>query len=95
MVVLSGDAEAAVPAVFEVAGGTRRRIRGNLARAFLYNAVAILGAPNPLFAAVAMGSSSLLVVANSARSVGPSGGAETPVPVEPAEPHEATGASVS
>lgn len=50
-----------------------RRIRGNLAWAFGYNAVAIplaaFGVLNPLFAAVAMGTSSLLVVANSARSL--------------------------
>jgi Cu2+-exporting ATPase len=60
--------------VFDVASGARRRIRGNLAWAFLYNAIAIplavAGVLNPLFAAVAMASSSLLVVANSARPVG-------------------------
>ncbi|RLM48775.1 cation-transporting P-type ATPase, partial [Halorubrum sp. Atlit-28R] len=41
--------------------------------AFGYNAVAIplaaLGVLNPLFAAIAMGTSSLLVVVNSARSL--------------------------
>jgi Cu2+-exporting ATPase len=65
---------AAVPEVFTLAGGTHRRIRTNLAWAFLYNAVAIplavTGLLNPLFAAVAMGASSLLVVANSSRSLG-------------------------
>jgi Cu2+-exporting ATPase len=77
---LAGDAAdavvgdlGAVPADFAVAGATRRRIRGSLAWAFLYNAVAIplaaLGLINPLFAAVAMATSSLLVVANSARSL--------------------------
>jgi len=63
----------AVSEVFAVARGTHRRIRYNLGWAFLYNAVAIplaaLGLLNPLFAAVAMGTSSLLVVANSARSL--------------------------
>ncbi len=64
----------AVPAVFDIARGARRRIRGNLAWAFLYNAIAIplavAGVLNPLFAAVAMASSSLLVVANSTRPIG-------------------------
>jgi Cu2+-exporting ATPase len=65
---------AAVPEVFTLAGATHRRIRTNLGWAFLYNAVAIplavTGLLNPLFAAVAMGTSSLLVVANSSRSFG-------------------------
>jgi Cu2+-exporting ATPase len=63
----------AVPVVFEVARGTHRRIRENLGWAFVYNLVAIplaiLGVLNPLLAAVAMGTSSLLVVANSSRSI--------------------------
>lgn len=63
----------AVPAVFDVARGTHRRIRENLGWAFVYNLVAIplaiLGVLNPLLAAVAMGTSSLLVVANSSRSI--------------------------
>ncbi|WP_132058100.1 heavy metal translocating P-type ATPase [Halorussus amylolyticus] len=63
----------AVPEVFAIARGTKRRIRHNLGWAFLYNAVAVplavLGLLNPLFAAVAMGTSSLVVVANSARSL--------------------------
>jgi len=50
---------------------TRRRVRQNLGWALAYNAVAIplavLGLINPLVAAVAMATSSLLVVANSAR----------------------------
>jgi len=77
---LAGDAADAVvtdlgdvPAVFDIAAATRRRIRGNLGWAFLYNVVAIplaaLGLINPLLAAVAMATSSLLVVANSARSL--------------------------
>jgi len=83
---LAGDAADAVvtdladvPAVFDIAAATRRRIRGNLGWAFLYNVVAIplaaLGLINPLLAAIAMASSSLLVVANSARSLD---GADTP-----------------
>jgi len=63
-----------VPAVFEDARRTNRRIRGNLAWAFAYNGVAIplavAGLLNPLFAALAMAASSFLVVANSARSPG-------------------------
>jgi Cu2+-exporting ATPase len=78
----------AVPAVFDVAGGARRRIRGNLAWAFLYNAVAIplavAGVLNPLFAAVAMASSSLLVVANSSRALGPAADAGPPSEEVPA-----------
>ena len=62
-----------VPYVFEVASRTNRRIRENLAWAFLYNGIAIplaiTGLLNPLFAALAMASSSLVVVANSARGV--------------------------
>ena len=69
-VLVDGSLDA-VPAVFAVARGTHRRIRRNLGWAFAYNAVAIplaaLGLLNPLFAAVAMGTSSLLVVANSSR----------------------------
>ncbi|WP_115863434.1 heavy metal translocating P-type ATPase [Halorussus litoreus] len=71
-VVVDGGLDA-VPAVFDVARATNRRIRHNLGWAFLYNAVAVplaaLGLLNPLFAAVAMGTSSLVVVANSARSL--------------------------
>jgi Cu2+-exporting ATPase len=62
-----------VPAAFELASATRQRIRENVGWAFLYNAVvlplAALGVLNPLFAAVAMAASSLLVVTNSRRAV--------------------------
>ncbi len=62
-----------VRSVFDLATATRRRIRENVGWALLYNAVAIplaaAGAINPLFAAVAMATSSVLVVANSSRSV--------------------------
>ncbi|MFB6296078.1 MAG: heavy metal translocating P-type ATPase [Halobacteriales archaeon] len=73
--VITTDDLGAVPAVFDLTTATRGRIRQNLGWAFVYNAVAIplavLGALNPLFAAVAMSASSLLVVANSARSMAP------------------------
>ena len=62
---------AEVPAAFTLATATRRRIRENVAWALCYNAVAIplaaLGVLNPLFAALAMAGSSLLVVTNSRR----------------------------
>jgi Cu2+-exporting ATPase len=67
-----------VPTVFELTDGTRRRVRENLGWALCYNLVAVpaaaLGLLSPLLAAVAMATSSLLVVANSTRPVG---GAET------------------
>jgi len=59
---------------FELIFTVRRRVRQNLGWALSYNAVAIplalSGALNPLFAAVAMSASSLLVVLNSSRSLG-------------------------
>jgi Cu2+-exporting ATPase len=68
--VVTGGIEA-VPAVFEVTAAARRRVRGNVAWALCYNAVAVplaaVGAINPLFAALAMAASSLLVVGNSTR----------------------------
>ncbi|WP_267163402.1 heavy metal translocating P-type ATPase [Halovenus salina] len=81
-IVLEGDLHR-VPAVFDIASGTKRRIRENLAWAFLYNAVAIPLALfqhiNPLFAALAMATSSLLVVLNSARTpTGETDAAATP-----------------
>jgi len=72
--VVTTDDLGAVPRVFDLTTRTRRRIRENLAWAFCYNAVALplalAGLLNPLFAALAMTASSLLVVANSARSLG-------------------------
>ncbi|MFC5277606.1 heavy metal translocating P-type ATPase [Halorubrum rubrum] len=71
--VLLEDRLSAIPELFDVTSGTNRRIRENLGWAFAYNAIAIplavSGALNPLLAALAMGTSSLLVVSNSARSV--------------------------
>jgi Cu2+-exporting ATPase len=70
VVVLRGDLTR-IPTVFSLAQAARRRIRQNLAWAFLYNVVAIplalVGFINPLFAALAMAASSLGVVGNSAR----------------------------
>ncbi len=62
-----------VPKTFELAAATRRRLRENVGWALCYNGIAIplaaIGVLNPLFAAVAMASSSILVVWNSNRSL--------------------------
>jgi Cu2+-exporting ATPase len=72
-VIVTDDVHA-VPRVFDLTAATRRRIHENLGWAFLYNVVAVplalVGLINPLFAAIAMATSSLLVVGNSARSLG-------------------------
>jgi Cu2+-exporting ATPase len=72
-VVVTGDSLVPLPSVFDTTEGTRRRIRENLGWAFLYNGIAlplaVAGVLNPLFAAVAMTTSSLLVVLNSTRPV--------------------------
>ena len=61
--------------VFELATAANRRVKQNIGWAFVYNGVAlplaVAGLINPLFAALAMGASSLLVVSNSARSLLP------------------------
>ncbi|MFB6222190.1 MAG: heavy metal translocating P-type ATPase [Haloarcula sp.] len=71
--VVTLDDLCAVPDVFTVTAATRSRVRQNLAWAFCYNAVALplalLGVLNPLFAALAMTASSLLVVGNSTRTL--------------------------
>ena len=71
--VLLEDRLAAVPELFDITRGTGRRIRQNLGWAFVYNAIAIplaiSGLLNPLLAALAMATSSVLVVTNSARPV--------------------------
>ncbi|MCU4925577.1 cation-translocating P-type ATPase [Halobacteria archaeon AArc-dxtr1] len=70
-VALVDDDLDAVETVFELARATDRRVKGNIGWAFCYNAIAIplavTGLLNPLFAALAMGASSLLVVTNSSR----------------------------
>ena len=62
-----------VATVFELSRAAGRRVKGNIGWAFCYNAIAIplavTGLLNPLFAAVAMGISSLLVVTNSSRAL--------------------------
>jgi Cu2+-exporting ATPase len=72
-VVVSDSDLTALADVFALASGTQRRIRENILWAFLYNAIAVplavLGLLNPLFAAAAMTTSSLIVVTNSRRSV--------------------------
>ena len=69
--IIAGDALPTVADLFTLVERTNRRIRQNLAWAFVYNAIAIplaiAGMLNPFLAAVAMGTSSVLVVANSAR----------------------------
>ncbi len=72
VVVASNDLNA-VREVFALASGTRRRVRENVCWALCYNAIAIplavAGVINPLFAALAMATSSVLVVTNSSRPV--------------------------
>jgi Cu2+-exporting ATPase len=69
--VVTTDDLRTVETVFDVTRATRARIRQNLGWAFLYNVVAVplaaLGLLNPLFAAVAMATSSVIVVLNSRR----------------------------
>ncbi|MGV3605865.1 MAG: heavy metal translocating P-type ATPase [Planctomycetaceae bacterium] len=70
-VCLMRDDLLTVPWLIELSKKTVRTIRWNLAWAFIYNAagigIAALGALNPIFAAVAMVVSSVLVVTNSLR----------------------------
>jgi Cu2+-exporting ATPase len=65
------DDLASLDTVFDLAGGAHRRVKQNIGWAFCYNGIAIplavVGVLNPLFAAVAMATSSLLVVTNSSR----------------------------
>ncbi|MDJ1431903.1 cation-translocating P-type ATPase [Halostagnicola sp. A-GB9-2] len=72
-VALVDDDLTSVETVFELARATDRRVKGNIGWAFCYNGIAIplavTGLLNPLFAAVAMGASSLLVVTNSSRAL--------------------------
>ncbi len=70
-IVIPGNQLQKIDAAFKVMDQTKRRIRQNLGWAFLYNVtaipLAIAGLINPLFAALAMAGSSLLVVGNSSR----------------------------
>ena len=69
--VFQGDALGPVVDIIETAQRADRLVRQNLALALLYNLsavpLAILGAVTPLIAAVAMSSSSLLVIGNALR----------------------------
>ncbi len=73
-VVIPGGRLNKIFTAFDVVEITRRRIRQNLGWALLYNAIAIplavSGTLNPLFAALAMSASSLLVVWNSSQQIG-------------------------
>jgi Cu2+-exporting ATPase len=78
-VVIPGNRLDRIFTAFALIETTRRRIRQNIGWALLYNAIAIplalSGQLNPLFAALAMASSSFLVVWNSSRSIGKSNSA--------------------
>ena len=67
------DDLASIETVFDLSRAAGRRVKGNIGWAFCYNGIAIplavTGLLNPLFAALAMGLSSLLVVTNSSRSL--------------------------
>ena len=93
-VVIPGDRLDRIFDAFDVIGTTRRRVRQNLGWALLYNAVAIplavTGQLNPLFAAVAMSASSLLVVWNSSRTIGSVKPMNAPVAVAGARPQTLT-----
>ncbi|MBV8458859.1 MAG: HAD-IC family P-type ATPase, partial [Acetobacteraceae bacterium] len=69
--VFQGDGLAAVPEVLAVAHRAERTMRQNLLLALLYNLaavpLAVAGWVTPLIAAVAMSSSSLLVIGNALR----------------------------
>lgn len=73
-VIIPGDRLDRIFNAFDLIRTTHRRVRQNLGWALLYNAAAIplavTGYLNPLFAALAMSTSSLLVVWNSSRSIG-------------------------
>ncbi len=72
-VVITDGQLSSVPRIFELVSNTRWRIRQNIGWGFLYNIVAIpiaaVGILNPLFAALAMATSSIIVVVNSSRSL--------------------------
>ena len=70
-VAVVDDDLASIETVFDLSRAAGRRVKGNIGWAFCYNGIAIplavTGLLNPLFAALAMGLSSLLVVTNSSR----------------------------
>jgi Cu2+-exporting ATPase len=72
-VAIVDDSLSSLETVFDLARAANTRVKQNIGWAFCYNGVAIplaiAGVLNPLFAAVAMALSSLLVVTNSSRSL--------------------------
>jgi len=72
-VAIVDDALDSLETVFDLAAAANTRVKQNIGWAFCYNGVAIplaiTGLLNPLFAAIAMAFSSLLVVTNSSRSL--------------------------
>ncbi|MFO7927437.1 heavy metal translocating P-type ATPase [Natronomonas sp.] len=70
-IAIVNDDLRSVESVFELSAAAGTRIKQNLGWAFCYNGIAIplalAGLLNPLFAAAAMATSSLLVVSNSSR----------------------------
>ncbi|KAA9400024.1 cation-translocating P-type ATPase [Haloarcula sp. CBA1130] len=94
--VVTSDDLRAVPDVFAVTAATRTRVRQNLAWAFCYNAVALplalFGVLNPLFAALAMTASSLLVVGNSTRALAGTASHSEASAEGPATPQQPTAA---
>jgi Cu2+-exporting ATPase len=80
-VVIPGNRLTRIFDVFDLIWTIRRRVRQNLGWALLYNATAIplavTGLLNPLFAALAMSASSLLVVWNSSRPIGRAGAGQS------------------
>jgi Cu2+-exporting ATPase len=72
-VAIVDDSLDSLETVFDLAAAANARVKQNIGWAFCYNGVAIplavTGLINPLFAAVAMALSSLLVVTNSSRSL--------------------------
>lgn len=72
-VAIVDDRLSTVPKAFDLSKAAGKRVRQNIGWAFVYNGIAIplaiSGLLNPLLAAVAMGTSSVLVVANSSRKL--------------------------
>jgi Cu2+-exporting ATPase len=87
--VFLADSLLAIPRAIAGARATMRVVKQNFALAIGYNALAvplaISGHVTPLFAAIAMSSSSLIVIANSLRLALPSRWNRRPLPTAPVE----------